>query len=171
MRAPFRTTIAMIVLLAAPVEARADLGALVADGSAGPYRVSVLAGPVPLRAGPSLWNVLVQDASGNPVDAADVTLSWSTEGHAAHPVERAARPGAHLFYRSAEATLSTATQWHVSTHVNGPEGEGTLAFDVLVSPGLGTWQTYWPALLTPFLALGLFTLHQSLRLRARRSGN
>ena len=167
MRAPVRTTIAMIVLLATPIGARADLGALIADGSAGPYRVSVRAGPVPLRAGPSLWNVLVQDPSGSPVDAVDVTLSWSTEGHAAHPVERAARPGAHLFYRSAEATLPTATQWHVSTHVNGPEGEGTLAFDVFVSPALGTWKTYWPALLTPFIALALFILHQSLQLRDR----
>ena len=45
-----------------------------------------------------------------------------------------------------------------------------LAFDVLVSPGAGPWRAHWPALIAPFVGIGLFALHQSLRLRARRSG-
>jgi len=194
MRALLRTALAVIALLALPEASRADLGALVADGTAGPYRVSVLVAPTPLRVGRSRWSVLVQDASGGAVEDAEVTLSWTAEGngarhveraaredaevtpsrnaagHGAHHVERAARPGVHPFYLSSEADLPTATRWRVAARVRGPKGTGALAFDALVSPGLGTWRTHWPALLTPFLALGLFALHQSLRQRARRTG-
>ena len=72
--------LAVFAGLAVSAPARGDLGVLVADGNAGPYRVSVLVAPVPVRAGPSQWSVLVQDAGGNPVDAAEVSLdveSWA----------------------------------------------------------------------------------------------
>ena len=50
MRAWLCMTLALGVLLAAASPALADLGLLVADGVRGPYRISVLASPVPLRA-------------------------------------------------------------------------------------------------------------------------
>ncbi|HJO24972.1 MAG: hypothetical protein QF890_15300 [Myxococcota bacterium] len=165
---PRRMVLAVIALLGVPDTALADLGVLVADGTAGPYRVSVLVAPAPLRVGVSRWSVLVQDASGNPVDEAEVSLAWNEEtGHGVRQIQRFAEPGAHPFFRSSEVDLPTATRWRVVAGVRGPEGPGELDFDAIVAPGPGTWQAYWPALLLPFVSLGLFALHQSLRLRGR----
>ena len=170
MRALLRTALVVIALVALPEGSRADLGVLVADGVTGPYRVSVLVSPAPLRVGRSQWSVLVRDSSGGVVEDAEVELSWSTEDRGALRITHAARAGAHPFYRSSEAVLPAAGRWLVELSVRGSAGSDALAFDVLVSPGAGPWRAHWPALIAPFVGIGLFALHQSLRLRARRSG-
>lgn len=170
MRALLRTALVLIALLALAEGSRADLGTLVADGVAGPYRVSVLVSPTPLRAGRSLWNVLVRDTSGGVVEDAEVALSWSTEERGAHRTTSTARAGFHPFYRSSEALLPAAASWRVEVRVRGSVGSGALAFDVGVAPGAGPWRAHWPALIAPLLGIGLFALHQYLRLRAHRSG-
>ena len=169
MRALYRTALVVIALVGLPESPRADLGLLVADGVTGPYRVSVLVSPAPLRVGRSQWSVLVQDASGGVVENAEVEFSWSTEDRGTHSITHAARAGSHPFYRSSEAVLPVDGHWLVELRVRGAAGSDALAFDVLVSPGLGPWRAYWPALIAPLLGIGLFALHQSLRLRARQS--
>jgi len=159
--------LAVFAGIAVSAPARGDLGVLVADGNAGPYRVSVLVAPVPVRAGPSQWSVLVQDAGGNPVDAVEVSLEWQPpDPHAG--ILRVATPGRHPFYRSSNVMLPKTATWRVGVRVRGDEGSGRLAFDIHVAPRLGTWRTYWPALLVPALALVLFLVHQFLKLREPR---
>ena len=170
MRVRPRTALALLALLALPEVSRADLGALVADGVAGPYRLSVLVSPAPLRAGRSQWSVLVQNAAGGVVEDADIEVSFSRAGHSAHRITRSARAGSHPFYLSSEADLPADPSWRVEVNVRGSAGSEALVFDVGVAPGGGTWPTHWPALLAPLVAIGLFALHQSLALRARRSG-
>lgn len=161
--------LAVVAVVLASHGARGDLGALVADGNAGPYRVSVLAAPVPLRVGPSQWSVLVQDAAGNPAEVAEVALDWELSSPGKHSkIRRVATPGAHPYYRSSEVVLPKAAPWRVAARIRGDAGSGQLAFDVLVAPRLGTWQSYWPALLMPALALALFFLHQCLKRREPR---
>ena len=97
MRALLRTALAVIALVALPEGSRADLGVLVADGVTGPYRVSVLVSPAPLRVGRSQWSVLVQDTSGGMVEDAEVELSWSTEDRGALRITHLQKEGArHL---------------------------------------------------------------------------
>ena len=169
MRIPTRIAFALTVLLAASSESRADLGVLVADGVRGPYRISVLASPAPLRAGRSQWNVLVQDAAGASVEEARIELSFRRVGDAGSLIQSEARPGTHPFYRSSEVLLPAATNWQVAVNVHGPKGSASLGFEIRVSPRAGPWREFWPALLAPLLAVGLFALHQSLALRHRRA--
>ena len=169
MRALLRMTLALFALLALPGESHADLGALVADGVAGPYRVSVLVSPAPLRVGRSQWSVLVQDRSGGVVRDAEVELSWGMGGHGAHRITRAARAGSHPFYLSSDVDLPAEASWRVEVSVRSSAGSDALVFDVAVAAGRGPWSAHWPALVAPLLVLGLFALHQSLVLRARRS--
>lgn len=150
-------------------DARADLGVLVADGVQGPYRISVLASPAPLRAGRSQWNVLVQDAAGRSVEDAKVELFFHRRVHGAGRIRGLAGPGAHPFYRSSEVTLGAAAKWQGSVQVLGPEGSASLAFEVGVAPAAGPWREYAPALLAPLIAVGAFALHQSRALRRRRA--
>jgi len=75
--------------------AGADGGVVVASGRVGALRASVLVSPVPLRAGPVEWSVLLQDAEGAPVLDAEVELELhgpgGAAGHAAHRVVVARR--------------------------------------------------------------------------------
>jgi len=169
MRAWLCMTLALGVLLAAASPALADLGLLVADGVRGPYRISVLASPVPLRAGPSQWNVLVLDNEGASVEAARVELSFRRIGAEGNWIQSRAEGSRHPFYRSRVANLPVAAHWHGSVNVEGAEGSATLDFEVTAAPRLEPWWEYAPALLAPLLAIGLFALHQSLALQRRRA--
>ena len=169
MRASLRIALALGVLLATASQSHADLGLLVADGVRGPYRISVLASPVPLRAGPSQWNVLVLDTAGASVEAARVELSFRRIGDEGNSIQSRTGGSTHPFYRSRVANLPVAANWHGSVNVQGAEGSATLDFEVTAAPRLEPWWEYAPALLAPLLAIGLFALHQSLALQRRRA--
>jgi len=181
MRQPLSCVAAALLLAVWPAaEAGADGGVLVARGRVASLDCTVLAAPAPLRAGLSEWSVLLQRAAdASVVLDAEVELelsrtqSGAAQGH--RLVASATREASdnRLFY-TARLRLPDAGDWHGSVRVRSAEGEGALAVEVVVAPGVGPLREHWRALGLPPLALGLFGLHQWLVLgrtarRARRS--
>jgi hypothetical protein len=154
-------SIAVVLVLAAQVgTAFADGGVVVASGAAGALRASVLISPAPLRAGPTEWSVLLQDAGGAPVLDGHVGLEI---GDRVVPAQRDASTNRLLY--TARVDLSEVGTVPVALHVTD---HGRLDFEVTVGAARGRGAEHWRVLAIPPVALALFALHQWLRLRERR---
>ncbi|MDE0884993.1 MAG: hypothetical protein OSB70_05625 [Myxococcota bacterium] len=146
--------------------ARADLGGLVAQGTSGPFELTVLAAPWPLRAGPSEWRVLVKDTrTGQVRRDLVIHLALGSEPVGADAPGGLARLGTHPGYYSVSARVDKAGPVWGRVRVEGPEGAtGSRVFTGRAEPARGAWGENWAALLFPFGLLAIFAWHQVRRL-------
>jgi hypothetical protein len=175
-----RFVAASCVLFAAAI-ARGDGGALIAEGPAGPFEISVLASPAPLRAGTSEWSVLVRRASDGKValDASVEIVLTIDAAESAH--SDSAKPRRASRSLSANRLLHTAylelpVHGSLDAEVRVLEGQqvGRLSFEVAVAPARSPLEQQWRSFALPPMALALFTIHQMLvhrrgALRRRKS--
>ena len=169
--AGFFALVALVVVLPSP-RAFADLGSLVAKGQAGPYHVSVLVTPSPLRVGPALFSLAVRNrATQNPVLDARILLIFEPPhdaraegGHneQGHEIQAEARPSEsrHPGLASALVDLPTAGTWRARVRVRTTAGEGSFDFEVPVGPPRQPWIDYWAAFGLPVVGGLLFVWHQ-----------
>lgn len=177
-----------IVLAGWASSARADLGAPVLDRSAGRLRVVVFASPVPLRAGPTDWTLLVVDRETSEiVRDVDVEMRFARHdddphaehAHASHPQRDAFRVAG----TRARVEFEAAGLWHwdvrVSPKAVDPDGvaDATAGLQIAetldVLPEAGFWRRHGAAVIAPYGALVVFAIQQTFaaRRRGRTSGD
>lgn len=163
----FRVCLVLVVLVL-PATAQAHVGApypVLLEEAVGPYLVSALADP---DVGKGTFYVLVTLASGEPSPAGTTVTAWvePDDGHQAlssHQAEREETRYGERFV--AEVPFDAEGAWQVRLAIEGPAGEGEVAFPVRVTPsGIGWLATV--ACLLPFVVLGALWLRGSLRQRS-----
>jgi hypothetical protein len=130
---------------------------------AGAYQVTVFTSPTPLRAGPVDVSVLVQDAAGQCVPEARVTVRLTARGTGEvleYPAT--AEAATNKLLRAAVFELPEPGWWDVEVAVEGPQGPARLGFGVEADDRPPRWLELWPWFAWPALAVALFGLHQVL---------
>jgi hypothetical protein len=177
----FGFTFVTLSLLAA-VCGYADGGAVIARQTANDLRVTVLASPVPLRAGPVDVSVLVQDGERAVLDAT-VEVAWRSlsqsppdwlppcctmdSGPERIPASRAHSNNKFLY--SAIVPVKSAGPSDLLVTVSRGGVEGSVTCPLQVRRALPPALAFWPWLLFPPVAIAGFALHQRL-VRSRQAG-
>lgn len=168
-----------VFTLLPPLPALPDLGSLVAKSDAGPYRVSVLVAPSPLRVGPAVFSLAVRDrASQNPVTDAEILLTLSPPHaggaesghmHHNHSIQAKAHPSQsrHPGLASALIELPKAGTWTGQVSIQAKAGKQSFHFELPVGPPQPPWIDYWAAFGLPVVGGLLFIWHQR-RVRSRK---
>jgi len=172
-------SLALLLAVVSPLRGMADLGSLVARGEAGPYQISVLVTPSPLRVGPALFSLSVRDrTTQDPVTEAETLLTFSPpqDGraesghlHHGHQIQAYARPSQsrHPGLATARVELPTAGTWTGQVQIRSKTGEESFLFELPVGPPRPPWIDYWAAFGLPVVGGLLFIWHQR-RIRARK---
>jgi len=161
--------LSLLVLSAS--SALADGEVVVESQLAGSWRVTLLASPWPLRAGPAEFSVLVQDAiSGQPVADAEIALEVRPPTSSMSPptllrLSGVRGRGANPLFHSARLKLSTTGPWTLRVRVSEPALPSLAAVEVEVAPEASLFARHGIALSLPLLGVGLFCLHQWLSAR------
>lgn len=123
----------LYLLLAWPHGASAHGGAVrLADAVVGPYKLTVRAGPGPLRTTRTDVSVLARDGSGVPVQDASVVIT-ATPPRAAtarYAAEPPAKPGDPYH---AIVSFSSSGRWTLTVLIDGPRGAGEITLTAQVS--------------------------------------
>jgi hypothetical protein len=142
---------------------RADGGAIRLRAQAGAYQVTVFTSPMPLRAGPVDVSVLVQDAAGECVPEARVTIRLTARATGVSLEGTARRAAAtNKLFLAADFELPEPGWWDVEVVVDGPHGPVLLRCAVLADEPPPRWLELWPWFAWPVAAVVLFGLHQVL---------
>ena len=159
--------------------ALADGGAVLAQQTTGPYRITLFGSPSPLRAGPADLSVLVQNAkTGDAVldsrVAIQVQAASTDAGEAWVPPCCSMKMGVGAVaatHKAAQNKLLYAANTLLPS--SGPhkilvrlDDADILAAPVEIAPALPPATHYWSFLAFPPLAIGIFALNQRLRRRA-----
>jgi hypothetical protein len=143
--------------------ARADGGAVRLREQAGAYQVTVFTSPTPFRAGPVDVSVLVQDAAGECVPEARVTVRLTARGSGEvleYPAT--AEAATNKLFHAAVFQLPEPGWWDVAVAVNGPHGPALFRFGVQADEPLPRWLELWPWFAWPALVVALFGVHRVL---------
>ena len=143
--------------------ARADGGAVRLREQAGAYQVTVFTSPTPFRAGPVDVSVLVQDAAGECVPEARVTVRLAARGtkeFLEYPAT--AEAATNKLFHAAVFPLPRSGWWDIEVFVEGPHGPADLRFDIEAGEPLPRWRELWPWFVWPAFAAAVFGLHQAL---------
>jgi hypothetical protein len=165
---------ALIGALFVATIARADGGVVLAEGPAGPFEITVLASPSPLRAGPSEWSVLVRRSSDGEIALdARVEIVLGAGGASFPPhgstiaVEATRSTSANRLLHTARLDRIADGSQRAEVRVRDGQSAGSLSFEVSVAPARSPWEQQWRSLALPPVALALFAIHQML---VRRRG-
>lgn len=169
---------ASLALLASVVSgsARADLGAPVTRGEAGPYQIVAFASPAPLRVGWVEWTVVVLDSeSGERAEGVALFAELTTSTGAEHDHHMGGLDGT-LPSRSqgvvaGRVEMRTPGPWSLHVRIV-PDAEGLphvhRRYAVEVEPAVSQWREVTLALIVPYAALWVAYLQTAARGRRRR---
>lgn len=105
---------------------------------AGPYLVSVLSSPTPLRTGEVDISVLVQDSAGQVVGDVPIAVEARPVGFDAEPIRQTAtrEQATNRLFQASKFDVAPAGEWDFHVHVGGAADE-TLSFQAtLTEPSL-----------------------------------
>ena len=146
--------------------AMADGGQVVLSESAGALRVTLLAAPAPLRAGPVDLSVLVQDEENAPVfDAAIEVSLHPPDGHEALHVKTEGRAANRLF-QELRLVLDRPGTWQVGVETVRDERFERIEGELSVEQPLGGARRHWVAIVLGPLGALVVAVHQ-LRVQRR----
>jgi hypothetical protein len=154
-----------------PCAVKADGGTVRLSQRQGDYRITVFTEPTPFRAGPVDVSVLVQDATtGQPHSRAHVTVRAAPRGRPSEAVLHIATREAatNKLFRAALFDLPESGWWEFEVAVEGDHGAAKVCFDLEAAEAAPPWQSLWPWLGWPVLAILLFLVHQGLVWRRER---
>ena len=165
----------LALLLASATSAAADIGAPLASGRAGAFEVQVLAAPVPLRAGPTEWNVLVRDARSGAVQLdAEVTLELhgprhGTHGHGHDGLRVRLQPGSakSRIFHAGRLRLPDPGTWRGTLSLRRGQASEAIPLVFEALPSSPALARHWRAFAVAPLGLALFAVHQWLVRRPR----
>lgn len=167
----FEITILLLAALYAR-SARADGGTVLIAADREDYRITVLASPTPLRAGPIDISVLVQERdTGRVVADATVEVVLRSSDANQRPLQALATSEAatNKLFRAALFNLPRPGRWELSTLVTVDGQRLTVDADVDAAAALPRFSDLWLWTGWPLMAIALFAAHQGLVYRSRRS--
>lgn len=178
----------VLALSLAAGTAAADGGQVVLRQSAGDWIITMLAQPVPLRAGPTDLSVLVQDHDGAPILEAEVQLLLRAPDPSLHAPDsslRAPDPSLHVpdplslhpdldrtlrvptdstsanrLFREVRLDLTRAGTWQVEVEVTHSGARAVIDSELEVGEPLGDARRHWMAIALGPLGAVLIALHQ-----------
>ena len=130
--------------------------------------ITVFTSPTPLRLGPADVSVLVQNADSG---AALTDIGIEVRAYPAlHPRNGATVPATteaatNKLLRAAQIEYTEAGPWHVEIFVQGLSKQPPIGFDVEIVEPLPSWLDLIAWIAWPFVAIGLFAIHQLLKHR------
>jgi hypothetical protein len=147
---------------------RADGGAVRLRQQAGAYQITVFTSPTLLCAAPVDFSVLVQDAAGECVPDARVTVRLTARA-SGETLDYAATAAAatNKLFKAAVFLLPEPGWWDVQVAIAGPRGPAAIQFGIQADKRPPPWLQMWPWFSWPFLVVALFSVHQVL---VRRKG-
>ena len=141
--------------------ARADGGRVVLQAPTGDLRVTLLAAPIPLRAGPAELSVLVQDEDGTPVLDAEVDLLLSPP-HGGAPFRVAPQgPAQARLFAELPLHLESPGTWHVQLTARRANTSARLEGAFVVAEPLGNARRHWAAITLGPLGALVIAMHQA----------
>ncbi len=155
---------ALCVVASFTNSARADGGTLRFRKKIGSCQLSVFTEPTTLRAGPVDFSVLVQDAEGNVVRDATVSIQLSrADSHEVCIEAKASHATAtNKLLQAASIELPESGAWDVDVRVV-IDGETTEAhFGLVAAPPLSRWVQLWPWFTLLVVVILCFVAHQLL---------
>lgn len=123
----------MLAVLALPRPVSAHGGAvIVPDAAAGPYRVTVIASPSPLRTARTDISVRVVDVAGRLLEGVAVMVVSQRGGSPGAATEYRTIHSNGLYHAS-DVRFATPGEWTLTVRVEGSAGAGETAFSAGVS--------------------------------------
>jgi hypothetical protein len=139
----------------------ADSGSVLLSEKKGGYRITVFSAPSPFRAGPVDISVLVQDAvTGQPLTQTQVTVRMSRIGQPTLEYAATQEVATNKLLHAAQFELPEPGRWELEVRVEGSEGSAVVACEVEAAERLPRWQSLWPWIGWPILAIALFCIHE-----------
>lgn len=155
-----------ILALILNVIAYADGGAVHLREASGPFLVTLFATPTAPRAGPIDASVLVQDRKTGTVilDATvNLELQPSPGANPPFPIRATLSQARNKLLQAVTIDVPAPGWWAVKIFVRRDREEAVLATKLFVIPAAPRLASFWPLLILPPFAIGLFALHQTLR--------
>jgi hypothetical protein len=157
----------VVLLIAASLSplASADSGLIRLSELAGPWRVTVMTDPTPVRAGPVDFAVLLQDVStGKAILDADVQLRLRNDERGLTWSATATRSQAdnRLLY-AAKFTLPASGRWTVGTQILAGGMEHDVQWAFTAAEPIPPFTAAWPWLLPAPIGIALYAASRILR--------
>ncbi|MCP4760004.1 MAG: hypothetical protein GY894_01980 [Planctomycetes bacterium] len=156
--------LAAIILLAATASVQADSGLVRSSGVEGPWRITIMTDPTPLRQGPIDISVMVQTLDGGvPVlDAVvEFTLLHQDSGTTLNASATRSQADNRLLY-AAKFVLPAPASWNVSTNISTDAASETMAWSFTAADPVPPFSAAWPWLLPVPAALLLYGVNRRL---------
>ena len=168
-----RSALLCLALLLIARSAMGDGAHMQLTQAAGPFVITLFTAPTPLRSGPVEVSLLIQTRGDRaPVRDATVDIVLRALAPDAHQeitvrAQRGLLPN-KLFY-SAELVIPTMGRWSIAAHVRDGERAADVSCEVDVAAAMAPLFAFWGFIALPFVAIGVFALHQWLKASAAAS--
>jgi len=150
--------------------ALADGGTVQLSQVSGPYRVTLLTSPTPLRAGQVDVSAFVSDArSGDDVRDARIELSFAPLDGSAEPETKVASADASStgLFQVARFNAHRSGAWQLAADVNGRAGRARVSTELTIAPPIPRWTSFLGWILAPIVPITVYMV-RAIRGGARR---
>ena len=162
-----KTTLALMLnVMLAPIGAHADGGTVHLQETSGPFVVTVFAAPEVLRVGPIDTSVLVQDRKTGAVildTTVNLELQPIADTNRSSSIRATLGQAKNKLLQTVTIDVPAPGWWDVKIFVRRDREAVVLATKLLIMPAAPRLAAFWPFLILPPFAIGLFILHQTLR--------
>ena len=156
-----------IVSSARTIRARADVGAVQFEKSAGPFVVTVFATPTPLRAGPVDISLMIQNRENHqPVFDCQAVVRLRKEGAISIVSEAIHEAAQNKLLYAAQVKVPEHGFWELEVAIKHGEESISCAGEIRIAPASSILLVYWRSLALPPLFISLFALNQWLKRRS-----
>jgi len=142
-----------------------DSGLVRVHETVGPWLVTIMTDPTPLRSGPVDVSILLQEEGTDHIEL-DATIALSLDHIASglHLELDATRSAAdnQLLY-AAKFELPEVGEWQVRTKIATPAAHSALSWSFDAAPPLTSWDQAWPWMLPAPAAILLYGANRRLR--------
>lgn len=154
-----RAIVATLTVLAVMQPALADGGAVRLSQVSGPYRVTLLTSPTPLRAGVIDVSVVVAAASSDDdLPDAAVELSLVPKDRPEAAISRSATVDGSTtgLFRTATFDVPRGGEWTLAADVSGRDGVARATTDLRIGPPLPRWTAFLGWLILPVILFAAY---------------
>jgi hypothetical protein len=164
-----RAAATAIATIAAVGAAYADGGTVRLSTVVGPFELTLLTAPTPLRVGPAELTVFVQAASSHtPLLDAEVTLRLRSPTGDALAIAAPRGAAVNQLVYAATVSLPSPGTWVIEIAVRRGADAATAGGTLEVTPPASPLVEFWPYFVAPAAIIGVFALHQYLLTRSTR---
>ncbi|MCH2141807.1 MAG: hypothetical protein MK077_02255 [Phycisphaerales bacterium] len=154
----------ILILMCLTTLANADSGLVRLSEPLGPWKVTLLTDPTPLREGPVDFSVLVQSQdTGETLLDADVSLDLThSVAGLIMTVPASTEVSENAMLHAAKFVLPEPGQWSGRIKIQVEDHKDELTFEFTAAPPLPAWTSWWPWLIPAPVALCLYAANRRL---------